>query len=292
MPFSYPYEPIFDRPALRWPEGKTVAVVLTMNMEVFTGPDTIAQYAGLPRPRNVDNPNRVAEAYLEYGVRVGAWRIIRLLDELGVKVSTHLNSDLIAAYPALAGAIRDRGWEIAAHSTNQDEPLSMFFGNVEGERAHIRRVRDTIGAFFGSNPVGWVSPGAGTTPESIQLLKEEGFQWFGDWSNDDQPFDVTTDAGPITCIPYNFDINDIIHFQREMLTADDFRQKIEDQYRVLDAEGRESGRLLTIGVHPYLLGRPFRYVALEQALRWLQQQPGAWFAHRSDILAAWRQRGS
>jgi peptidoglycan/xylan/chitin deacetylase (PgdA/CDA1 family) len=215
---------------------------------------------------------------------------MRLLDELGIKVSTHLNSDVCTTYPQLADAIKRRGWEIAAHSTNQAEPLSIFFGDVDAEREHIRKTLSVIERTFGQRPVGWVSPGAGTTPESIRLLREEGFEWFGDWSNDDQPFDVTTPAGSITCIPYNFDINDIIHFQREQLTGDDFVDKIRDQYEVLDDEGRESGRVLTIGVHPYLLGRPYRYAALKRALEWLKAQDGAWFCHRSDIMAAWRSR--
>ncbi|MCS7001275.1 MAG: polysaccharide deacetylase family protein [Dehalococcoidia bacterium] len=291
MGLRYDQTPIVARPPIRWPGGKRVAIILTMNIEVYgNNREVIAQYSGIPNPPNPAAPPTTGMAILEYGVRVGFWRILRLLDSFGVKVSAHVNADVVDQHPEIIAAIKQRRWEIVAHSTNQAEPPAVYFGRVDEERALIARTLDTLEQAFGSRPIGWVSPAAANTPETFRLLGEAGIEWFGDIGNDDQPYWVDADGHRMICIPYSFDVNDIITFNREMGSADDFVQKVRDEFTVLDDEGHESGRIMTIGVHPYLLGRPQRFVALERSLAYLVAQEGAWFCHRADILAALRQQ--
>src|SRR5215210_3127533 len=149
----YPYSPITERPPLRWPEGKRVAFYLGLNIEHFRidlpATSVVPVTVGLaPDPANY--------GWREYGVRVGIWRMMDLLDRLEIKASVLLNSEVCEHYPQIVDAGVQRGWAWLGHGqTNSTFQASM---GIEEERAYLTRMHQVIAEATGTSPSGWLGP--------------------------------------------------------------------------------------------------------------------------------------
>lgn len=277
----YSYSAITDRPPLKLPDGKRIAVWIGLNVEHYEYGKpalSVAQFtAGLtPDPLNF--------GWREYGPRVGVWRMIEMFDQLGIQPTAILNGDVIDEHPAIIKAGVDRGWDWVAHGKNNSTwQVGM---EPDAERAYIAEVADRIERATGKRPRGWLGPSLTASPATNDLLAALGFSYCLDWGADDEPFPFNVASGTLISVPYSTELNDIPFYALQGQSGTDFRQALIDQFDQLYAEGATRPRIMGFGLHPFLSGQPYRLRYVAEALEHMTGRDGVWFAS-ADEIAAW-----
>ncbi len=289
---EYDYVPLPQRKPLKWPNGARVALMLTFNLETWdlTKDTDKPYYAGGPAilpdilPGNVaDFPNY---SWREYGQRVGIWRLFDLFDELGVPATCTTNAVTFERRKAMTDAVLERGWELLAHNWEQGELLTGFANDPAKEREIVLRSLEQYEKFTGRKAKGWLSSSLRGTLQTPGILAGEGCTFYCDIMNDDQPYLLRTDNGPIVSVPYSNEINDFTFITRKNFTTDQFRDALIEELDVLYAEGEKTGRIMNVGLHPHVSGRAHRVRALREFIEHAKSLPGVWWATREEI-AAW-----
>jgi peptidoglycan/xylan/chitin deacetylase (PgdA/CDA1 family) len=162
----------------------------------------------------------------------------------------------------------------------------------EEERRTISRTLSRIAEMTGKKPAGWLGAGLAETWHTLDFLVEEGCLYVADWVNDDQPYMMDIDGKPLVSIPYSYEINDSPFLYYRNGTIDEFEKMICRQFDTLYDEGAQSGRVMAICLHPYLIGVPHRIGGLDRALRYLRSHAGVWFATGEEIVRHWLQSGA
>ena len=292
---EYDYVPISQRKPLKWPNGARVALILTFNLETWdlTKDTDKAYYAGGPPilpdvlPGNVpDFPNY---CWREYGQRVGIWRLYDLFDEMGAKASCTTNAVTYERRRAMVDACLERGWELLAHNWEQGELLSDYAHQPEKERDIVLRSLDHYEKYTGRKAKGWLSSSLRGTLQTPAILAEYGCTFYCDLLNDDQPYLIRTPKGPIVSTPYTNEINDFTMLTRRNYTTSEFAEILKDELDVLYAEGEEAPKMLSVGMHCRLLGRPGRMRALQRFLDHIERHDRVWVCRRIDIARHWKQ---
>jgi hypothetical protein len=288
----YPYVPITQRGRLQWPEGKRVALILTFNLETWdlTKDTDRPYYAGGPPILPDVLPGRVPDfpnySWREYGQRVGIWRLIELFDHLGVRASCTANAVTFERRRAMTDSILERGWELLAHNWEQGELLTDFAADPAQERAVVTRTLAAYEAAVGRKALGWLSSSLRGTTQTPAILAEAGCLFWCDVMNDDQPYLIQTEAGPIVSVPYSNEINDFTILTRRAHTTDEFRDILIEELSVLHEEGATQARLMNVGLHPHVSGRAYRVRALREFLQFAQGLDGVWWPTREEV-ARW-----
>jgi allantoinase len=273
----YDYSPITEREPIRWPEGARVAFYVGLNVEHFLidRPSTSlnqATSALVPDPLNY--------GWRDYGPRVGIWRLVRIFDRHSIRPSVLLNSDVTTRYPQIIKAGLERDWAWLAHGRNNS---TLHTGMpAEEERAYLTEVIESIGQATGQRPRGWLGPGLTETFQTPQLLAELGLSYVLDWTSDDQPYRLNVPG--MLSVPYSVELNDLGIFTMQGLTGPQFVQTVTDQLDQLYADAADgSGRVMALGLHPFVIGQPFRARYLDQALAYVTGHPGVWLATSDEI---------
>jgi peptidoglycan/xylan/chitin deacetylase (PgdA/CDA1 family) len=274
---------IFERKRFTWPGGKTLAVWIAPNVEVWHY-DSPAGQAVTP---NVTNrvPDVVNFAWREYGIRVGLWRFADVLDGIGAKATVALNSQFCETFPKAIDEMKKRGWEFMGHGTTNSENLQNL--PIEKEREVIAHVLKTIEQATGKRPRGWLGTGLTETHNTLDILAENGVTYCGDWNADDQPFAMKVKSGKMFSIPYCMEINDISQFMRKGYTGEQYHRTLLDQFETLVADSEKQPRVLGIPLHPMITGQPLRIRYLERALAEIKKHERVWFATGSEIIDAY-----
>lgn len=266
----YPYRPINERPDFSWPGGKRLAFCICNNAEVFSFRDGLgvdSAWQGAPQThRNY--------AWRDYGNRVGIWYLFDLLDELDLPMSHNFNALLFEECPQIAERALRRGDEFIGHGRTNAERQDVLDEAVEKEL--IAFSADTIARHTGKRPTGWLGPYLAETPVTLDLLKEAGFRYTLDWPADDQPFWMSTRAGPILSVPYTIEINDGTAMIGRQESALSFERMMIDQFEEMLVQSRKYPLVYTICLHPFLIGMPYRLRAFRRALATILK-------HRDDI---------
>lgn len=286
---DYDYVPLPKRGKLSWPNGKRVALIITFNLETWDLVKDTDQpyYAGGPPilpatlPGNIpDYPNYT---WREYGQRIGIWRLYEALDQAGVKASCTTNAVTFERRREMVDACLERGWELLAHNWEQGELLTDFAHEPDKERDIILRSIDMFERHVGRKPAGWLSSSLRGTLNTCAILKKEGLKFYCDIMNDDQPFLIRTENGPIVSVPYSNEINDFTLLTRRNHTTDEFRDILIEELDVLHEEGAHNARIMNVGLHPHVSGRAYRVRAIREFLEYAKSLPGVWFATREEI---------
>ena len=290
---QYDFVPIAHRKPLRWPNGKRLAVILTTNLEYWDPVKDTPKpfYPGGPGivggdlPGNVyDNPNFT---WREYGQRVGVWRMFDVFDAEGVPSSCTVNAKMAIERRAVVDAALQRGWELVPHNFVQTELLTDYMFDENAERETIRATLRIFEETCGRKPKGWLSSSLRSTLNTADILAEEGLIFLTDLLNDDQPYLLKTRSGrPLVSVSYTSEVNDFTVFMRQGQTADGALAVFKEQFDWLYAESATSGRFMNIGLHPHVIGQPFRIRALRDFIRYAKQFDDIWFATREEI-AEW-----
>jgi allantoinase len=275
------YWPIVSRPSLRWPGGARLALWIcpcALHFEFMPPPDPwVDSWARTPAP------DVLGYARQEYGNRVGLWRMLEVLDGHRARCTAVVNAVALERYPAIAEAIRRRGWDVLGHGVVNTR---FVFGlGEEEERAYYRDLRDRVEAATGVRMAGVGGPGPQSATEAtVDLLAELGFAYHGDWFCDDQPVPLRVRSGRLIALPYASEMNDT-GFLGMAFEADDFLEAAKRQFDQLYKEGAESGRVLCIGLHPHVFGQPHRIRYLDDLLRYCMSFPDVWHATGAEIAA-------
>jgi allantoinase len=275
----YTYSPIIERPPLRWPDGARLAFYLGLNVEHYhvDRPATSISpvSAGLaPDPMN--------HGWRDYAARVGIWRLVDVFDDVDIRPSVLLNSEVCDRYPQIVAAGRERNWSWLAHGETNSQ-LHHGFADDEAERQSLTRVVESIRAATGTEPRGWLGPAMTETFATPRLLAELGLTYVLDWNCDDQPFALSEPG--MWSVPYSAEINDITQFLSRGATTDEYESAVMAQFEQLLEDGATTGRVMALPVHAFLLGQPFRIKTLRRILERIVATDDVWVTTSDEIAA-------
>jgi allantoinase len=290
----YPFVPLPQRGRLHWPDDKRLALIVTVNLEYWDLLKGTAApyYAGGPAilpdmlPGNIpDFPNF---SWREYGQRVGVWRLFDIFDEARVRASCTMNAKMAVERRAVIDAVLDRDFELVPHNYEQGELLCHLQHKPDEERRVIEETLKIYERVTERKPKGWLSSSLRGTTNTPAILVENGLEFWCDLMNDDQPYMIETERGPIVGVPYSIEINDFTLLLRRGLTNEAVLDCMKEQFDVLYAEGAKTGMLMNVGLHPHVIGVPHRAGILRKFLAYAREFDGVWWATREEIAAYYR----
>ncbi|WP_296526506.1 polysaccharide deacetylase family protein [Rhodoplanes sp.] len=275
-------------PDPRWPGGARVAVSFVVNFEEgaeFTLSEGDDRNEGIYEVEHrLDGPDPCIESHFEYGTRAGWWRVMDLLDRHGVTGTVSACGRAVERLPEIARDAVRRGHEVAAHGWRWESHAGM---DERTERERIARTVRAIAAATGQRPVGWHTRSASSANTRRLLVEEGGFLYDSDAYNDDLPYFVAVDGRRHLVLPYAFDTNDM-HFQHtQRFSGADFADYVIDAFDWLVREGATAPKMMSVGLHPRMIGRPGRMGALDRILSRVTGSGAAWVAPRAAIARHW-----
>jgi peptidoglycan/xylan/chitin deacetylase (PgdA/CDA1 family) len=280
----FPYSPIIHRPKLEWPNGARVALWIIPNIEFFSLMEKVPAAAG---GTGAPVPDVTPWAIRDYGNRVGVFRLMEVMKRYDIRGTVALNSDLCAHHPVILEEGNKLKWEWMGHNESNTRRLNSA---APGEEPRI--IANTLGTIqkaTGTRPVGWLGSGLAETWDTLDLLAAEGCEYVADWVNDDQPYTMTLEGGKtLISVPYSTELNDKPAFEHHNRTAAEFQDMICRQFDVLYREGAQSGRVMAIALHPYIIGVPHRIGALDAALEYICKHEGVWRTTGAEIARHYR----
>jgi allantoinase len=283
-------------PHAQWPDRARIALQFVLNYEEGSESNVLHGDAGSERflseiigAESYPARHMSMDSMYEYGSRAGVWRILREFEQrglpltvFGVAMALQRNPDVTQAFLALGHEIACHGWRWLHY---QEVP-------IDTEREHMRLAVAAMRELTGSAPLGWYT--GRDSPNTRQLLIEHGgFTYDSDYYGDDLPFwtDVArADGGrqQHLIVPYTLDSNDMRFASPQGFnTSEHFYQYLKDSFDVLYAEGATAPKMLSVGMHCRLLGRPGRLRALQRFLDYVQSHDRVWIARRIDIANHW-----
>lgn len=273
------YIPITERPDLRWPGGKRMACWIVPNVEHY-------QYIGDrgqpvdPYPR-IPHPDMLVYTHVDYGNRIGFWRMLEVFDAYNLPVTCSLNLSVYEMFPEIRDAAEARGWEVMSHGIYNSR---HHWGLTrEQERAVIQNSIDRHRALTGRDMQGFFAPFGASTEHTEDLCAELGLRYYVDYGFDDHPTPVRVPSGTILAMPYSFDVNDGMNFRANVEAETWARNTIaffDQMYRDTQVRG---GSVCCIPTHPFNLGQPHRVKYLDQVLAHALAHDDVWFATGSQI---------
>jgi len=272
-----------------WPDGAQLAVSLVVNVEEGAEynprdgdrhPDPVDELGiALRRPvRNLGN-----ESSYRYGIRAGAPRVLALLERCGIRATFTAAAVALERAPDLARAIVAGGHEVCAHGYRWVHQFPM---DEPAEREFIRKAVTSIQRTTGRRPDGWLSRYL-FTEHTRRLLIEEGFTYHMDDYSDDAPFWDVVEGRAIVVVPYALDSNDMKMWVAPALTPEQWLAYAIETFEVLYDEGASRPRMMSLGVHLRIIGRPGRIRAFERLIQHVRSRPRVWIATRKEIAERW-----
>lgn len=272
-----------------WPDAARLALSIVVNVEEGAeynvldgdkGPEVVDELGVVLRKpiRNLSN-----ESNYRYGIKAGAPRILSLLRVHGVDATFTAAALALERAPELARQIVADGHEVCAHGYRWVQQHGF---DEATERAFIGKAARSIERTCGSRPKGWLSRYL-TSENTRRLLIEEGYTYHMDDFSDDAPFWDSVDGKPILIVPYAGDTNDMKMWADPAFTPRDWLDYLRDTFDVLYREGAEAPRMMSVGLHLRIAGRPGRIGALERFIEYAKSHPGVWFATRAAIAERW-----
>ena len=277
-------------PDLTWPNGARLAVNLVVNYEegAERSPldgDTVHEHlveATYDVPG--DERNLFTESTFEYGSRVGIWRLLDAFDDRGITPTFFASALALERNPRVARELAERDCDIVGHGYRWIPHTGM---TEEAERRNIEDCLASLRRTTGKPVTGWFTRPPNTV-RTRRLLAEAGLRYDAGSVSDDLPYYDHLDTGPFLVVPYSLDVNDTKYYKGGFFTAEDFTRYALDTFEVLRGESRRHLRMMSIGLHPRIIGRPGRMAGLHRILDHLANRTDVWLARRDDIAEHWR----
>ena len=284
-------------PHAQWPGQARIAVQFVLNYEeggenaVLHGDAGSEQFLSeMFNPASYPDRHLSMEGIYEYGSRVGVWRILREFEKRGLPLTVFGISMALERHPELTAALGELGNEIACHGWRWIHYQGM---DEAQERAHMHKGIEILKKLTGHMPAGWYT--GRDSPNTRRLLVDHGgFEYDSDYYGDDLPFWMRVQRSdgqvvPHLVVPYTLDSNDMrFSLPQGFSQSEDFFTYLRDSFDTLYAEGDESPKMLSVGMHCRLLGRPGRMVALQRFLDHIAKHDRVWVCRRVDIARHWK----
>ncbi|PRY17338.1 polysaccharide deacetylase family protein [Kineococcus rhizosphaerae] len=274
------YRPITAAPGPVWPGGRRLAVYVAIGLEEYRfgagqTEDIVPDVAA---------PDLVNTSWRDYGNRVGAFRLLERLERHGIPPTVLLNTALYDTAPELVAAARRAGAEFVGHGVSNSDSLAAM--SAADEAGYLRAVAARIEAEEGVAPGGWSSPWLTHTPSTLDNLAAAGYRYLLDLRLDDRPVPLATGAGPLLTLPYALEVNDSTTVVGRAASATEFADMVVDEFDELLERSEEQPLVMSVVVHSFISGAPFRLRALDRALRHLgSHRDRVWFTQPRAIAA-------
>lgn len=274
-----PYRMASDRKRLEPLKGRPLMVNPVVAIEYWPF-DRPMPRGILPAPhgRPSEPPDVANYSWVEYGMRCGLPRLFDALGRRGIKASAWMNAQCADVYPSAAECAARLGWDFVGHSWFQ-----RSLKEVDDEEVEVRRSLVRLEQLTAKKVRGWFGAGGGETSKTPEVLKRCGVEFTHDWLLDDLPCWMTTAEGPLLCLPYTWEINDVPMWAVQGQSSDELLKRLEATLAVLERELEQNPRVLSIGLHPHIAGVPHRVYYLEKALDILQRRSDTIFVTSSEI---------
>ncbi|CZF81971.1 Peptidoglycan deacetylase [Grimontia celer] len=282
-------------PHPRWPGEARIAVSFVLNFEeggercVLHGDrESEAFLSEIPSAQPLAGVRHISmESIYEYGTRAGLWRTLKLFRQHEIPLTVFAVGMAAERYPEAIQAMADEGHEICSHGYRW---IDYQYVREEDEREDMQKAIAAIKAVTGERPLGWYT--GRTSPNTRRLVAEEGgFLYDSDAYDDDLPYwheDGTKPGKPQLVVPYALDTNDMrFSTVQGFNSGEQFFQYLKDSFDVLYEEGQDAPKMLSIGLHCRLIGRPGRLAALKRFIEYVKQHDRVWITRRIDIAKHW-----
>ena len=275
----FDFSAISQRPRWDLPDGKRMAVYTVVNVENWDIQKPIAREYVTSPAGAVTVPNVPNWAWHEYGMRVGIWRLLDFFADRGLRASTAINATVCLGHSEpVAKAMLDAGWEFMGHGYHQ-----AAMHTITNQRASIRDSFQILSDYTGRAPKGWLGPGLHETLETLDYLSEVGFKYVTDWPMDEQPVTMHATAGPVVAMPYTMELSDLPMMVVHLHESRVWQERAIAQFDRLYAERERQPRVMSMSIHPYIMGVPHRIGHFEAAYDHMLRHEDVWFATAEEI---------
>jgi peptidoglycan/xylan/chitin deacetylase (PgdA/CDA1 family) len=287
----YAFSPLPRRPKLAWPDSHRVALLVTLYLEhwefqapkdAVRDPRYVGEFGGY-------DPDFRSYTQREYGNRVGVFRVLDVLLKHRLPVTVALGAGAARRYPPLVEICHERGYEFAAHGSFATRMLHQKLD----EATERREIGDAIAAVeraTGARPSGWIGQDYGESTRTPALVAEAGLDWLMDWPNDDQPYWINPDK-PIVSIPNHNEWDDVQLLWLRRIGMPRYPALIADAFERLWVDGAQSGMVMQIGLHPWLIGQAHRIRYLDQALGAIAGRRQVWRTTAGEVARWYKANG-
>ncbi|MGQ8709175.1 MULTISPECIES: allantoinase PuuE [Serratia] len=283
-------------PHARWPGQARIAVQFVLNYEEGAENNVLHGDAGSEQflsdiigAASYPERHMSMESLYEYGSRAGFWRIHNEFQRRGLPLTVFGVAMALARNPLVVEAIKNANYDVVSHGWRWIHYQNM---DEATERQHMQRAISVLSDLFGKAPLGWYT--GRDSPNTRRLVVEQGgLLYDSDYYGDDLPFwtEVQCANGekkPHLIVPYTLEANDMRFASPQGFnTGEQFYTYLKDSFDVLYAEGETSPKMLSIGMHCRLLGRPGKFRALQRFLDYVEQHDRVWVCRRQDIAEHW-----
>lgn len=271
-----------------WPGGSRLAVMVMMHLDHVPAigtdqssipPTSVATRGSYPGIMDVHSTSQH-----EYGLRVGAFRILDLLDELEVPASIAIDAFSARHRSRLIERAAESKAELVAHGR---DGVSVLHDGMprEQQQEYIAESIDAITDASGTRPTGWSGLDYAQSTTTLEDLADAGIRWTADWPNDEVPNILATAKGDVLNIPVNIHLDDVFGHLKRGTPVQKWAENLEVSARVMLNEDAPHNRTLVLGLHPWIIAQPFRFAYLQRALRSIRELEGVWWARGIDILS-------
>ncbi|MEH6546266.1 MAG: allantoinase PuuE [Sneathiella sp.] len=279
-------------PDPKWPGNARLAVQFVLNYEeggencILHGDEAseafLSEIVGAQALEGVRHISM--ESIYEYGSRAGVWRLLRLFEKFDIPLTIFGVAMALERHPDVARAFVDAGHEICSHGYRW---INYQYVAEAVERDHMRKAIDIIGELTGERPLGWYT--GRTSPNTRRLVAEEGgFLYDADAYDDDLPYWIQEAGRDQLIIPYTLDVNDMRFASLQGFNSgDQYFTYLKDSFDTLYEEGADTPKMMSVGLHCRLVGRPGRIAALKRFLEYVKSHDKVWFCRRLEIARHW-----
>lgn len=278
-----------NAPKVQWPNGARLALNFVINYEEgsernrLDGDEELEPLSEATYPSRPGERELTQESFYEYGSRVGIWRIMEVFAKHQVTPTIFACAVALERNAAVTQELVGRKYDMVGHGYRW---ISHFGLTEDRERAQIRNAVDSIQRTTGQRILGWFT----RPPQTVatrRILAEEGFLFDSGALNDDLPYFQEVGNRPFLIVPYSLDINDVRFWKGGLFTARDFEMYCSDSFDALYQESARIPRMMSVGLHCRIIGRPGRILGLDRFLAHVRNHPDVWIATRTEIARFW-----
>ncbi len=279
-------------PSFEWPNGARLALNIVVNYEEgaernpLDGDPEREEASESVYPARPGERETHQESVYEYGSRVGIYRVIDVFDKYRVSPTIFACALALERNPPVTQEFIERQYDVVSHGYRW---ISHFGFTEEQEREQIRKAQESFQRSIGRRVQGWFN----RTPQTVitrRILAEEGFLYDCQAVNDDLPFFQDVAGRPFLVVPYTIDVNDVRFWRGTLSTGRDFETYCVDSFDTLYRESARTPRMMSVGLHPKIIGRPGRIGGLDRFLAHVREYPDVWLAPRTEIARFWAER--
>lgn len=282
----YDWSMLTDRPKVHWPDNKKLALWLNVPIQFFPlnqRGDPFKVPAGMTMPY----PDLRHYSLRDYGNRVGIYRLLKAFDHYGIKPTFAINAQAAGRMPSLIAQINERGDDVICHGLHMDA-LHHSGLSKEQENELIQQSLESLSRSIDTKIKGWLSPAKNESFNTLELLSEHGIEFVCDWVNDDMPYQFNTKQRALSNMPLSTELEDYFVIQQNFHSEQSWLEQACDACDFLIEEAKQQGgRMLSLNIHPWLMGQPHRISFLEQLLEYLSSREEIWHAGATQIHDCW-----